>query len=354
MTRLALLALMMTGVSQDPADERIEKLIEELKTLPDAPTREEFIGRRAMAELHIDGARAFPKLKHAFLTSDHWAVKASLAALLHGLIHGTDLETGARTTSLLDDENVLVRVVAARLLNNSASDSWKKAAAVLARPAEAALSEKLKPGLFTAALLSDADHVRWVETGLGYIDRGDPLKDPPEMAPRPGIQKTGGGEKSVRSAGSRALKDPFRVALNGVSDALRSQRGHAVIEVILRRIEKDDGRDLGRLGLKLRLAQSILGHMDKSCRNTQTPDLDRCQVLTEIMPRIHRVCEKWLKDSTDPWVLNAAVRLANNLAGSGHAPATELMKNVQSDHPNEEVRSMVEGYLKALENRGVR
>ena len=340
--------LMAAARPQDPEDARIDGLIEELKKLPDSPTREEFIGRSAMAELLIDGARAFPKIKHAFLTNDHWAIKASLACLLNRLCHGPYFGTFDRLTSLLGDENIVVRVVAALLLNHAHSGSVEKAAKVLARPAEAALSEKLVTGPAGFEWLLGENHVRWVERGLAFLERGEPLEEPSNKHGMrhypPFTDLRGHGDE-------RILKDQFQIAWNGLWDALQSGRGHEVIEIIQHSVEKDSGRDPGRLAVKLRLAGAILHHRDDACGNSwKTPDL-RCERLAAVLPRFHAICDKWLKESADPWVMDAGVSLLNDLGGSGHAPAIELMEKLKTEHPEQGVRRMIEHHLDQLKKR---
>jgi len=339
---------------QDPANDlsQFSKSIEALKTLSAEPTRKEFVGRRAMSELMINGSKAYPVIKEAFLTTDHWAIKASTGFLLFGLYNGTDKETGRRMRSLMDDEHPVIRVVASILMNNACGGPAKEASEILSRPAERAIKERLNIGMFDVGWLSDEDSRRWVAANLAIVEEGKPLTDPPTFRSAGNIQFDRNAPMTITKAPFWDLKPTSYLAMIGLTNALmQTGRGHQHLEVLMRSFETDGGTDPGRMGLKFKLISSLLSHQDRTCRNLQSAKADRCDQLPGCMIRILPVCEKWLDASTDLWVLNQAINVLTGLSGSGLEPATKVMEQLWVGHTNAEVRMLIGRRLNSLRER---
>jgi hypothetical protein len=142
------------------------------------------------------------------------------------------------------------------------------------------------------------------------------------------------------------LKHDQRLAKIGVFNALTdSDRGHLVIDAVLRDLEMDGGADQGRLGLKLLLMDGILNHTDAKCRGGICKDLD------SILERILSVCDRWAFVSTDPWVLNATITTLSGLAGLNNKRAKELLEQIKERHPNLGAREFAGFHLGTLAER---
>src|SRR5262245_35337376 len=101
-TSCAMAALLST---QEPGDDIGQKVLE-LSGLSPTFTRDEFLSRRAMAEIMIGGARNYDSLKRTFLESEDWSTQISLGFLLSAIKNGPDSNVTKKLSEMMKSSNV--------------------------------------------------------------------------------------------------------------------------------------------------------------------------------------------------------------------------------------------------------
>lgn len=303
----------------------VRPLIEELRTLTADATRDDFYKRPAMSKLMGMGRNAFPTLKEIFLKDDDWAIKVSVGFLVVALDGVQDCEVLSRLSAFHKDPHPAVRALAASYLEGRGQFcGFERAQYFQAHPRELEISDRF--GGFTPWLwwMAPEDAAARQEQVLAVIEQGDPYIKPAAWVD--GISVLQGDSGSLWHVSNRMLTRDQDMAERFLHQAFYSTCAHDLRMALMDRLERDDGRDPQRLGRKLSLAGTSLGH---------PLSVHECRTfLQELRNRLFAVCERWAWKATDAQALRSIVDGIPASLEKGRALVADLEKR----HPNAQVR----------------
>ena len=307
-------------------DGEVSRLIEDLRTLSPDASAADFRNRPAVLELIALGPLAIPSLTQACRSSDHWAVKTSAAFVL-AVISRPPLDV---MSSWMQDESAHVRAFAASYLGIHGGDVAEN---LRNRPEEKAILQRLQPHDLETTWIREPYFSKWMAANLDVLGRGNPLTTPTE-----------GG---IRGAFLPSVKREYEDAAGALAGALGSgDRGHLVLEQLLRNVETAAPDNPELVAYKLGLLAYAPMHKDAACLGNP------CQEWKAFAERIVSLCERSLAGSSNPSILAKSILVLSTLLQvSGDAAAGQLLKRLNSDHPNVEVRTLAGEHLAAHARR---